>query len=71
MGRAPFATLRKKLGKMGLYLLDEPENSLSPARQVELVQFLTDSVRFFWLPVCDRNACAVYSCVQRGENLRS
>ena len=30
-----------------LYLLDEPENSLSPARQQELVQLLTDSARFF------------------------
>lgn len=31
----------------GLYLLDEPENSLSPARQIELSQFLEDSARFF------------------------
>lgn len=30
-----------------LYLLDEPENSLSPTRQQELVQLLTDSARFF------------------------
>ncbi|WP_125584042.1 AAA family ATPase [Levilactobacillus cerevisiae] len=30
-----------------LYLLDEPENSLSPARQQDLVQLLTDSTRFF------------------------
>jgi predicted ATPase len=30
-----------------LYLLDEPENSLSPARQQELVQLLSDSARFF------------------------
>jgi len=30
-----------------LYLLDEPENSLSPARQQELVRLLTDSARFF------------------------
>lgn len=31
----------------GLYLLDEPENSLSPARQTELMQFLEDSARFY------------------------
>ena len=31
----------------GLYLLDEPENSLSPTRQVELLQFLEDSARFY------------------------
>ncbi|AKP68288.1 AAA family ATPase [Companilactobacillus ginsenosidimutans] len=30
-----------------LYLLDEPENSLSPAKQQELVKFLNDSARFF------------------------
>ena len=30
-----------------MYLLDEPENSLSPERQMELVKFLEDSVRFF------------------------
>ena len=31
----------------GLYLLDEPENSLSPEKQQELLCFLEDSVRFF------------------------
>ena len=31
----------------GLYLLDEPENSLSPTRQTELLQFLEESVRFY------------------------
>ena len=31
----------------GLYLLDEPENSLSPTRQTELLQFLEDSARFY------------------------
>lgn len=31
----------------GLYLLDEPENSLSPARQLELKQYIEDSARFF------------------------
>lgn len=30
-----------------LYLLDEPENSLSAERQLELQQFLADSARFF------------------------
>lgn len=30
-----------------LYLLDEPENSLSPRFQLELRQFLADSVRFY------------------------
>ena len=33
--------------EQGLYLLDEPENSLSPSRQMELADFLTHSARFF------------------------
>lgn len=30
-----------------MFLLDEPENSLSPAKQQELVKFIEDSARFF------------------------
>ena len=30
-----------------MYLLDEPENSLSPERQQELACFLEESARFF------------------------
>lgn len=37
----------EKMQEVGLYLLDEPENSLSPERQQELMQFLEDSARFF------------------------
>ena len=33
--------------EQGLYLLDEPENSLSPPRQAELADFLAQSARFF------------------------
>ena len=33
--------------KMHCFLLDEPENSLSPAKQQELVKFIEDSARFF------------------------
>lgn len=36
-----------KIKENALYLLDEPENSLSPMRQLELVTFLEESVRFF------------------------
>lgn len=35
------------LQEAGLYLLDEPENSLSAIHQRELAQYLSDSVRFF------------------------
>ena len=31
----------------GLYILDEPENSMSASTQIKLAQFLEDSARFF------------------------
>lgn len=46
-GESAFFYFTNKIGENGLYLLDEPENSLSPQRQVELVRFMEDSARFF------------------------
>ena len=46
-GESAYAYFTEKIKENALYLLDEPENSLSPARQLELVQFLEDSVRFY------------------------
>ena len=46
-GESAFRYFTEKIGEDGLYLLDEPENSLSPKRQMELVSFLEDSARFF------------------------
>lgn len=46
-GESAFQYFAEKIEEDGLYLLDEPENSLSPARQQELVRFLEDSARFF------------------------
>lgn len=46
-GESAFAYFTEKIKENALYLLDEPENSLSPARQQELVRFLEDSVRFY------------------------
>ncbi len=46
-GESAFGYFVGKMEENGLYLLDEPENSLSPAKQQELVQFIEDSVRFF------------------------
>lgn len=46
-GESAFIYFSDKIGENGLYLLDEPENSLSPAKQQELLKFLEDSVRFF------------------------
>ncbi len=46
-GESAFLYFTEKIGENGLYLLDEPENSLSPKRQMELVRFLEESARFF------------------------
>lgn len=46
-GESAFLYFSEKVQENGLYLLDEPENSLSPERQQELVRFLEDSARFF------------------------
>ena len=46
-GESAFQYFAEKIGENGLFLLDEPENSLSPARQQELVKFMEDSARFF------------------------
>ena len=46
-GESAFKYFTEKIGENGLYLLDEPENSLSPKRQIELKKFIEDSVRFF------------------------
>lgn len=46
-GESAFFYFTQKIGENGLYLLDEPENSLSPQRQQELTSFLEDSARFF------------------------
>ena len=46
-GESAFFYFTQKIEENGLYLLDEPENSLSPLRQQDLVKFLEDSARFF------------------------
>lgn len=46
-GESAFIYFSDKIKENGLYLLDEPENSLSPEKQQELLRFLEDSARFF------------------------
>lgn len=46
-GESAFAYFTDKITENGLFLLDEPENSLSPERQRELVQFIGDAARFY------------------------
>lgn len=46
-GESAFIYFRDKIRENALYLLDEPENSLSPERQLELQQFILESARFY------------------------
>ncbi len=46
-GESAYFCFTSRIQENALYLLDEPENSLSPTRQQELVQFLEDSTRFY------------------------
>lgn len=46
-GENAYFYFTQQITQNALYLLDEPENSLAPARQLELAQFIVDSVRFY------------------------
>lgn len=46
-GESAFKYFTDNIKENALYLLDEPENSLSPKKQIELQKFLEDSARFF------------------------
>lgn len=46
-GESAFLYFTRRIEENALYLLDEPENSLSPKLQLELMQFIEDSVRFY------------------------
>lgn len=46
-GESALKYFSESLGENGLYLLDEPENSLSPDKELELMKLMEDSVRFF------------------------
>lgn len=46
-GESAFRYFTEKVAENGLYILDEPENSLSPQRQLELIKFIEDSTRYF------------------------
>lgn len=46
-GESTYFYFTSRIQGAGLYLLDEPENSLSPSKQLELKQFLEEEARFF------------------------
>ena len=46
-GESALAYFTDTIRENALYLLDEPENSLSAERQQELMEYITNSARFF------------------------
>ncbi len=46
-GESAYIYFTEHIKENALYILDEPENSLSPLRQMELKQFIEESIRFF------------------------
>ncbi len=46
-GESAYGYFAEKIRGHALYLLDEPENSLSAERQIEFARFLADSARFY------------------------
>ena len=46
-GESAYRYFTEKIEEDGIYILDEPENSLSPDRQIELKHFIEESVRYF------------------------
>lgn len=46
-GESAYIYFTDKIKENALYLIDEPENSLSPRLQLELSKFIEESVRFF------------------------
>ncbi len=46
-GESAFRYFVNKIEGEGIYILDEPENSLSPKRQLELVKYIEESARYY------------------------
>ena len=46
-GETALMYFTREITENGIFILDEPENSLSPIMQIKLAKFLEDSVRFF------------------------
>jgi len=46
-GESAFKYFTERITQDSLYILDEPENSLSPNHQIQLARFIEDSARFY------------------------
>jgi len=46
-GESAFSYFAREIGENGMYMLDEPENSLSVKLQMDLAKLIEDSARFF------------------------
>lgn len=68
-GESAFYYFTDKIRDKGLYLLDEPENSLSVERQMELKGFLENSARFFGCQFLISTHSPFLLYYERGKNL--
>ncbi len=46
-GESAFQYFVNKIDENGIYILDEPENSLSPEKQIELIKYIENAARYF------------------------
>ena len=70
-GESAFLYFSEKIQENGLYLLDEPENSLSPLATAAGADKVSGGFRkVFWMPVYHIHAFAVSAGYARHQNLR-
>ena len=65
-GESAFAYFTQMIGEEKLYMLDEPENSLSPQRQEDLRDLIEQSVRFFGCWPCGTPGSTTWTPIHPG-----
>lgn len=70
-GESALEFFSKNIGEEGLYLLDEPENSLSPNTQLLLKKISGGAGQILRMPADHRHPFPVSPVIEEGEDLRS
>lgn len=65
-GESAFRYFTERIDRRGLYLLDEPENSLSPQRQIELIEYIDEFGEIFSKPVHNSDSFSLSALFKRG-----
>ena len=69
-GESALAVFSERIREDALYLLDEPENSLSPERQLDLARFFARFCAVLQLPIYHSDTLAVFTGHAGGADLR-